>query len=189
MAAMILVSATGLLPPATAIPMTAMAAVLTGCIGIRAAYEKIDLQSLVIVGAMIPFGEALQKTGAASGFADWFVGMMVGAPPQLLFAAVLALTVALTQVVENAAAATLIGPLAYAVAVRADCRPEPFVLGVAICISAAFVTPIAHESTILVMGPGKYRFRDYVRLGLPFAVITWLLTSWLLPLQLPLQGR
>lgn len=187
MATMILVGATGLLPPATVIPMTAMAAVLTGCVGIRAAYEKVDLQVLVIVGAMIPFGEALQSTGAAKDFADWFVGMLAGAPPELLFAAVLALSVAMTQVIENAAAAALLGPLAYAVAIRAGCRPEPFLLGVAICVSAAFVTPVAHESTILVMGPGKYRFRDYVRLGLPFALITWLLTSWLVPLQLPLR--
>lgn len=187
MAAMVLVGATGILPAATAIPMAAMAAVLTGCVGIRAAYEKIDLQALVIVGAMIPFGDALQQTGAAADFAGWFVRQMSGAPPEMLLAAVLLLTVAMTQVIENAAAAALLGPLAAAVAASAGCRPEPFLLGVAICVSAAFVTPVAHESTILVMGPGRYRFRDYVRLGLPLAAITWIVTSWLVPIQLPLR--
>ena len=187
MAAMVLVGATGILPAATAIPMAAMAAVLTGCVGIRAAYEKIDLQALVIVGAMIPFGDALQQTGAAADFAGWFVRQMSGAPPEMLLAAVLLLTVATTQVIENAAAAALLGPLAAAVAASAGCRPEPFLLGVAICVSAAFVTPVAHESTILVMGTGRYRFRDYVRLGLPLAAITWIVTSWLVPIQLPLR--
>jgi di/tricarboxylate transporter len=82
----------------------------------------------------------------------------------------------------------LLAPLATAVAEAAGCRPAPFLLGVAICVSAAFVTPIAHESTILVMGPGKYRFADYTRLGLPFALLTWLVTSLLLPLLHPLRG-
>ena len=187
MAAFVVVGATRLLPPATAIPMAAMAAILTGCVGVRSAYEKIDLQAIVIVGAMIPFGEALQSTGAAGSFAKAAVGLLDGASPQVLFACVLALTVVLTQVIENAAAAVLLAPIAHAVATSAGCRPEPFLLGVAICVSAAFVTPIAHESTILVMGPGKYRFRDYVVLGLPFAAITWAVTVWLLPMQMALR--
>jgi di/tricarboxylate transporter len=73
--------------------------------------------------------------------------------------------VLLTQVIENAAVAVVLAPIAYESPIAAGCRPEPFLLGVAICVSAAFVTPVAHESTILVMGPGRYRFRDYVVLG------------------------
>jgi di/tricarboxylate transporter len=187
MLAMVLAGATGLLAPAVAIPLAAMAAVLCGCVGMRSAYEAIDLQAIVIVGAMIPFGEALQSTGTAGLVANALVRGFGEAPPLLLFALVLAFAVALTQVIENAAVAVLLAPLAYEVAVEAGCRPEPFLLGVAICVSAAFVTPVAHESTILVMGPGKYRFRDYVRLGLPFALLTWLVTVLVLPLLHPLQ--
>ena len=66
-------------------------------------------------------------------------------------------------------------------------QPDAFLLGVAICVSSAFVTPFAHESTILVMGPGRYRFRDYVVLGAPFAIITWIVTSLVLPLITPLK--
>jgi len=187
MLAMVLTSATGLLPPAVAIPATAMAAVLTGCVGIRSAYEKIDLQALVIVGAMIPFGDALQSTGTAQRLADAVVSSFAGTSPQLLLAVVLAFAVLMTQVIENAAVAVVLAPLAAAVARAGGCDPGAFLLGVAICVSAGFVTPIAHESTILVMGPGRYRFRDYVVLGAPFAVLTWLVTTLVLPLWWPLR--
>jgi di/tricarboxylate transporter len=102
--------------------------------------------------------------------------------------ALLLLAVLLTQLIENAAVAVILAPLAYQLALAADCHPEPFLLGVAICVSSAFVTPIAHESTILVMGPGRYKFSDYMRLGIPFALLTWLVTSLALPWFLPLRG-
>lgn len=188
MTAMVLAGATGLLAPAVAIPLAAMAAVLTGTVGIRSAYEAIDLQALVIVGAMIPFGEALQHTGAADALAAAVASSFAGSSPQLLFAVVLLFAVGMTQIIENAAVAVVLAPLAAAVATSAGCHVEPFLLGVAICVSAAFITPIAHESTILVMGPGKYRFRDYTMLGLPFALLTWLVTSLLLPLLHPLRS-
>jgi di/tricarboxylate transporter len=187
MALMVLTTATGLLPPATAIPAAAMAAVLTGCVGMLTAYEKIDLQALVIVGSMIPFGDALQRTGTAQWLADAVVATFAGSSPHLLLAVVLAFAVMLTQVIENAAVAAVLAPLAYEVARAGRCDPAPFLLGVAICVSAAFVTPVAHESTILVMGPGRYRFRDYVVLGAPFAVLTWLVTTLVLPLCWPLR--
>ncbi|HEX5053128.1 MAG TPA: SLC13 family permease [Planctomycetota bacterium] len=188
MAVMVFASALGLLPPAVAIPMAAMATVLTGCVGMRSAYEGMDLQALVIVGAMIPFGEALQKTGTASWLAQAAAGHFADGSPRLLLAVLLLFAVVLTQIIENAAVAVVLAPLAYELAVASGCEPAPFLLGVAICVSAAFVTPMAHESTILVMGPGRYRFRDYVVLGGPFAVLTWLVTSLVLPLLWPLRA-
>ncbi|MEZ6037462.1 MAG: SLC13 family permease [Planctomycetota bacterium] len=187
MAAMVLCSSFGVLSPATAIPFAAMVAVLTGTVGMRSAYEAIDLPALVIVGAMIPFGEAMQKTGTAQSLAETMAGAFDGSPPMLLLGAILLLAVLLTQLIENAAVAVVLAPIAYALAVAADCRPAPFLLGVAICVSSAFVTPVAHESTILVMGPGRYRFRDYVILGGPFAIITWLVTTLTVPLFMPLK--
>ena len=187
MAVMVLCSATGLLEPAVAIPFAAMAAVLTGTVGMRSAYESIDLQALVIVGAMIPFGLALQQTGTAQWVAEGLAGSFAGSSPTMLLASLLLLAVLLTQLIENAAVAVVLAPIAYALAVAADCRPAPFLLGVAICVSSAFVTPVAHESTILVMGPGRYRFRDYVVLGGPFAILTWIVTTVTLPWFMPLQ--
>ncbi len=187
MAAMVISSATGLLPPAVAIPFAAMAAVLCGTVGMRSAYAAIDLQALVIVGAMIPFGAALQVTGTAQWFAEGMVEMFANSSPEVLLAALLLLAVILTQLIENAAVAVLLAPIALALATAANCNPAPFLLGVAICVSSAFVTPFAHESTILVMGPGRYRFRDYVVLGGPFAIITWLVTTIAIPMLIPLQ--
>lgn len=187
MAAMVLCSATGLLAPAVAIPAAAMVAVLTGCVGMRDAYAAMDLQALVIVGAMIPFGEALQQTGTARAFAEWVVGSIGATSPQWLLAALLLLAVLATQLIENAAVAVVLAPIAYDLAVAGGADPRAFLLGVAICVSSAFVTPVAHESTILVMGPGRYRFRDFLVLGAPFALLTWLVTVLLLPLLWPLQ--
>jgi di/tricarboxylate transporter len=184
--AMVLAGATGLLAPAIAIPLAAMAAVLTGCVGMRSAYEAMDLQALVIVGAMIPFGEALQTTGTAQWFAEGMVESLPSDSPRILLGAILLLAMLLTQVIENAAVAVLLAPISYEVAKASGAEPGPFLLATAICVSAAFVTPMAHESTILVMGPGRYRFRDYVVLGAPFAAITWLVTVLLLPLLWPL---
>ncbi|MCB9886093.1 MAG: SLC13 family permease [Planctomycetes bacterium] len=188
MAAMVLVGATGLLSPAVAIPAAALIAVLTKLVGMSGAYAAIDLQSLVIVGAMIPFGTALQTTGTAQWVATQLSESFAGSSPQLLLMAILLLAVLLTQLIENAAVAVILAPLAYELAVTSGCHPEPFLLGVAICVSSAFVTPVAHESTILVMGPGRYRFRDYTLLGAPFALLTWLVTAAVLPLFWPLRG-
>lgn len=187
MAAMVLTSATGLLEPAVAIPFAAMAAVLAGTVGMRRAYETIDLQALVIVGAMIPFGEALQVTGTAQWAAESMAAAFDGLPPQALLGALLLLAVLMTQLIENAAVAVVLAPISFALATAAECDPAPFLLGVAICVSSAFVTPVAHESTILVMGPGRYRFRDYVVLGGPFALLTWLVTTLTLPWFVPLR--
>lgn len=187
MTTMVAVSATGLLAPAVAIPMAALLVILTGCVGMRTAYDNLDLQALVIVGAMIPFGTALQTTGTAPALAAALAEAMANSSPHLLFAALLLVAVLFTQLIENAAVAVILAPIAYELAVAGGCDPRPFLLGVAICVSTAFMTPMAHESTILVMGPGRYRFRDYVVFGAPFALLTWGVTTLVLPLLYPLK--
>ena len=81
----------------------------------------------------------------------------------VILASVLLVTVILTQFIENTAVAVILAPIAYEMAVSTGGDPRRFCLGVAICVSSAFMTPVAHESTILVMGPGRYAFRDYLR--------------------------
>jgi len=188
LALMVLSGALGWLSPSATIPMAAMAAVLTGCVGLRAAYEAIDLPTLIIVGAMIPFGEALQTTGTAQWFAQGLTEMVGVEAPHLTLAVLLLLALVLTQIIENAAVAVLLAPLAYEMALASGADPRPFFLGMAVCISASFITPIAHESTLLVMGPGRYRFRDYVVIGAPFAIITWLVTTLAVPWLWPLTS-
>ncbi len=179
-------AASGLLEPGFAVVLAAVLAILCRLVGIREAYESFDLQALVVVGAMIPYGFALEKTGTAHDLAMWVTGSFASLGPHALLAALLLLTLLVTQVIENAAAAIILAPVGYELALSSGANPMPFLLGVAICTSAAFMTPVAHESTLLVMGPGGYRFRDYLRLGTPLAVITWLVTVAVLPWLYPL---
>jgi di/tricarboxylate transporter len=180
-------AATKLLAPAVVIPLAAMIAVLAGCVGMRQAYEAIDWMAIVVVGAMIPYGVALEETGTARLLAASVTEVFRPFGSQALFAAVLFVTVALTQLIENAAVAIIFSPVALELALSAGANPKPFLLGIAICVSSAFMTPVAHESTILVMGPGRYEFRHYLKLGTPFALLTWLITTLLLPLIYPLH--
>ena len=98
---------------------------------------------------------------------------------------ILLLAVVLTQFVENAAVAILLAPIAYRISLEDGLDPKPFLVGLAICVSAAFCSPVAHESTILVMGPGQYRFKHYLQIGGAMAGLTWFLATWLTPLIWP----
>jgi di/tricarboxylate transporter len=175
-----------LLEPVVAVAFAAVLLVLLGCVKLREAYQSIEWSALVVVGGMIPFGLALEKTGTAERFAEAVVGAIGvhGAP--FLLGAFLLLAVALTQLIENAAVAIVLSPIGYGIALEAGLNPRPFLLGMAIVVSAAFMTPIAHESTILVMGAGRYRFAHYLAVGTGFALITWLVVSMLMPSYLPL---
>lgn len=185
--AIVVVSATRLLPPSVVILAAAVIAVLARTIGAREAYRSLDMQALVVVGAMIGYGHALETTGTARLVAEAAASTMHGFGPHAMFAALLLLTVVLTQLIENAAVAIILAPVGYELAVAAQANPMPFLLGVAICTSSAFMTPVAHESTILVMAPGRYRFADYLRLGTPLALIVWGVTTLVLPIFYPLQ--
>ena len=91
----------------------------------------------------------------------------------------------LTQLIENAAVAIILAPVAFEMARATGANPKPFLVGLAICVSAAFCTPVAHESTILVMGPGRYQFKHYLQVGALMALLTWLVASLLTPLVWP----
>ena len=97
------------------------------------------------------------------------------------------LAIILTHLIDNSATAIILAPLAYQIARELHVNPKPFLVALAICISASFSTPIAHESTILVMGPGRYQFKHYLKIGGVMALITWLAAMWLTPLVWPFR--
>ena len=177
----------GILPPPVSIPLAAFLVILFGCINLNDAYSTIDWRTIVTLGGMIPFGLALEKTGAAAAVAHGLVDTFAGLDPLLLLGAVLLLAVGLTQVIENAAVAIILAPIAYQVATATGINPKPFMVALAVCVSSAFCTPVAHESTILVLGPGGYRFRHYLQLGSVLALITWLIGLFVTPLVWPLH--
>lgn len=188
MAAVIAFSIAGLLAPNISIPLAAVLAILLGCISVRAAYAAIDWPTLVILGGMIPFGIALEETGAAEAIASFVVQFFSDTSPMVILGALLLIAILLTQVIENAAVAIIVAPIAYQVAQFTSLDPKAMLIPLAICISAGFATPVAHESTIIVMGPGEYKFKHYLLIGGVLAVITWGVTTMVTPLVWPLAN-
>jgi di/tricarboxylate transporter len=173
---------TDLLSPAVSIPLAAVLVVLLGCIDLESAYDAVDWQAIFTTAGMIPFGLAVEKAGAVQALSHWAVSSMAGFGPLLLLALLLIVALILTHFIDNSATAVILAPLAYEMAVELRVDPYPFMVALAICISASFSTPIAHESTILVMGPGRYRFGHYLKIGGVMAILTWLIATWVSPL-------
>jgi di/tricarboxylate transporter len=180
--AVILAAITGILTPALSIPLAAVAVLLLGLVKVTDTYRSVDWPAVATAGGMISFGLALEKTGAAGALAHAIVANFQWAGANLILGALLMFTVALTQLIENAAVAIILAPIAYQIAVESHADPKPFMIGLAICISTSFCTPVAHETTMLVMGPGRYRFKDYLSIGSGMAIIAWLLATIVTPM-------
>lgn len=175
-----------LLPAPVALTAAALGMVMAGVLDLKEAYASIDWPIVVLLGAMIPVGQALESTGGAALLAG---GLLAGAahwPPVAVLALALIATMFLSDVVNNAAAALLMAPIAIQVALGLGVSPDPFLLAVAIGASCAFLTPIGHQSNTLVMGPGGYQFGDYWRVGLALealiVVVALPLLLWFWPL-------
>jgi di/tricarboxylate transporter len=188
MLGVVVAAVTGTLSPPIAIPLAAMLAILLRCVKVKDAYEAVDWQAVVTVAGMIPFGLALEKTGAATGLAHATVAVLKELGPLAVMTALLAFAVVLTQLIENAAVAIILAPVAFQMAKETGVDPKPFLVGLAICVSSAFCTPVAHESTILVMGPGGYQFKHYLQVGGVLALLTWLIGSLVTPVVWPFGG-
>ncbi len=167
----ILSAAFGLAPVQIAFSVAAVAMVLAGLLSLREVYESIEWPIIILLGAMIPVGQALETTGGAQRIAEWIIALHDVLPPAAVLAVVLIATMFLSDLVNNAAAAVLMAPIALGVAAGLEASPDPFLMSVAIGASCAFLTPIGHQANALVMGPGGYRFGDYWRLGLPLEIV------------------
>jgi di/tricarboxylate transporter len=182
LAGIIVAAMTGLLTPALSIPLAAAAVLLLGCIKVTDTYKSVDWPAVATAGGMISFGLALEKTGAAAALAHTIVSTFQWFGPNLILGALLVFTVALTQIIENAAVAIILAPIAFQIALESHADPKPFMIGLAVCISTSFCTPIAHETTMLVMGPGRYRFKHYLSAGSGMAIIAWLIATLVAPI-------
>lgn len=169
------------LSPAVSIPLAALAVILFDCIKLRDVYEVVDWQAVVTAAGLIPFGLAVEKTGAAQAIAQGATSALQDFGPLALLGGLLLVALVLTHFIDNSAVGIILAPIAYHVALQMGVDPKPFMVGMAVCISASFCTPFAHESTILVMGPGRYQFRHYLKVGGALALLTWLAATWLTP--------
>ena len=170
MTAIILVI-TGLLPVQAVFPMAAVAMVLAGVLPLKDVYTSIDWPVIILLGAMIPVGNALETSGGADSIAGAIMGAGAQMPAWALLGLILVVTMFLSDIINNAATVVLMAPVAIGVAEGMGLSLDPFLMAVAVGGSCAFLTPIGHQSNTLVMGPGGYRFTDYWRMGLPLEVI------------------
>jgi di/tricarboxylate transporter len=170
-AVMILCATLGWLSMPVALAIAALGMVLLDIVSPREIYDSIDWPIVVLLGAMIPIGAAFQDSGTAGLIAQTLVGLVAGFGPAVVLGLVLVLTMTLSDVINNAATAVVMGPVALSVATKLGVAADPFLMAVAVGASCAFLTPIGHQNNMLVMGPGGYHFGDYWRLGLPLEVL------------------
>src|SRR5690554_295758 len=161
----------GWVTPPVALVACAVAMVLAGLLEAGDAYKAIDWSVVVLLAAMIPVGQALETTGGADLIARQILAISEGQAPWLVLSIILVGTMLLSNVVNNAAAAILVAPIALGVAGQLGLSSDATLMAVAIGASCAFLTPIGHQSNALVMEPAGYRFGDYWRLGLPLSVV------------------
>ncbi|MBN2400978.1 MAG: SLC13 family permease [Spirochaetes bacterium] len=160
-----------LLPVQVSFGMAAVTFVLTGLLPVKDVYKSVDWPVIVMLGAMIPLGQALETTGGAELIASLILNLGNSLPPWAMLTIVLVVTMFLSDIINNAATVVLMAPIGINIAAGIDASIDPFLIAVAIGGSSAFLTPIGHQSNTLVMGPGGYKFFDYWRMGFPLEIL------------------
>jgi di/tricarboxylate transporter len=172
--AAILLTSLEVLPVQIALTLAALAMILTRIIPIRDLYTSVEWPVIVLLGAMMPLGEALEATGGAATVAEALLAVGAGLPSVVTLGLLFVVTMILSNIINNAAAAVLMAPIAIGIAKTLGVSADPFLMATCIACSSPFLTPIGHQSCTLVMGPGGYRFGDYWRLGLPLSILVML---------------
>jgi di/tricarboxylate transporter len=157
------------------IPITAVMGVvlmiLTGCLTMEEAYRAIEWKAIFLIAGMLPLGIAMEQTGAARFLAEGMVGMVGGLGPLAVMGGLFLLAALASQVMPNPAVAVLLAPIALNTATDLGVSPYPLMMTVAVSASAAFLSPVGHSANLLIMGPGGYRFSDYIKVGLPLTLL------------------
>ncbi len=170
-AAAIAAASFGVLSIPIALSLAVAATVLFGLLPVRELYEGVDWPVIVLLGALIPVGGALEKTGATEVIANAIHQATAGQSAVLVLVLLMVVTMTLSDILNNAATAVVMAPIGVGIAERLDASPDPFLMAVAVGASCAFLTPIGHQNNALIMGPGGYRFWDYWRMGLPLEIL------------------
>jgi di/tricarboxylate transporter len=154
-----------------ALAIAVMAMVLVSIIPVRELYDGVDWSVVVLLGAMIPVGQAMQDTGTTTVIAEGISKLVGHYPAIVALTVVLVLTMTLSDIINNAATAVVMAPISVGIANQLGVSSDCFLMAVAIGASCAFLTPIGHQNNALIMGPGGYRFGDYWRMGLPLEIL------------------
>lgn len=167
----IIAATAGLVSIVVALAAVAGVFVLLNIVPPRDLYTSVDWPVVVLLAALIPVGDALSASGTTGVVVSAFLGLQEGWPPALVLTTLMILTMMLTDVINNAATAVVMAPMAIATASGLGVSPDPFLMAVAIGASSALLTPIGHQNNTLILGPGGYVFGDYWRMGLPLDVL------------------
>ncbi len=175
----------GLVPNVLAALIGCLLFGLAGCIDMNAAYRSIHWQTLILIVGMLPFSIALQEAGGTDLAAQWLLSTVGSGSARLVLAMLFAVTALLGLFISNTATAVLMAPVAVALADALGASPYPFAMTVALAASAAFMTPVSSPVNMLVVGPGNYRFVDFVKIGAPLTLVALAVTVLLVPVILP----
>lgn len=167
----IICTAFGLISIQLALGIATVAMAVSNIVPVREFYNGVDWPVVVLLGAMIPLGGALETTGTTGLLVDGILSIAGDLSPVLLLALLLVITMTVSDVLNNAATAILMAPIAYNIAVTLNLNPDAFLMAIAVGASCAFLTPVGHQNNALVMGPGGYHFGDYWRMGLPLEIV------------------
>lgn len=173
-ASVVLAAALDFVPIAISSFVGATAVIITGCLNLRQARRAIDGQIILIVAASLAMGAALQATGGASYLAHLLISIMQGASPVMVMSALFLLMAGVTNILSNNASAVLFTPIAVNAATELGVDPKMFIYAVILACNCSFITPIGYQTNLLVMGPGHYKFSDFMRSGIPLAIIMWI---------------
>ena len=170
----------------TAMVIGSVLMVLTGCLTMDEAYQSIEWRSVFLIAGMLPLGTVMETTGTAQFLADGIVDFAGSWGPLAVLAGIYILAGLITEPMSNAAATVLMVPIAIVIALELGANPQSFVLAVVIGASTSFLTPVGHQSNVLVFGPGGYRFADFTRVGWLLNVVLVIVALLVIPLFWPL---
>lgn len=176
----------GYAPIAVAAVVGSSIMVLTGCLNMEQAYHAIDWRAIFLIAGMLPLGTAMQDSGAAAFLASQVMELLGDAGPWPVIMGLYVLTAAATMIIPTAALVVLMSPIVLSAMSDLGLSPETAMIAIAIAASASFTSPISHPANILVMGPGGYRFIDYIKLGVPLTILVFVMVMVLLPILWPL---
>ncbi len=187
--AVVLLVSFGVLPIVTAATAGCAALMLTGCMRPSEVYRAIDLSLVFILAGSLALGAALNKTGITTVLADWLAGVSTDTGPFLIMVAFFVLAVVISELMSNSGTVALLGPITIAVASKMGINPMSLLAAITFGSSAAFAMPIGYQTSLMIYGPGGYRFKDFILMGIPLDLILALLALLLIPYFWPLGVR
>ncbi|GGW67708.1 SLC13 family permease [Alishewanella tabrizica] len=187
LALMVFLMVSDLVPAVVAVLITCLSLGACRCIDLASAYKAISWPSIMLIVGMLPFAQALQLTGGVDLLVNQWLSLMGNASYHAVLAAVFILTTLLSLFISNTATAVLMAPVAISLASAFQASPYPFAMMVALGASAAFMTPVASPVNTLVLGPGQFKFSDFLKIGTPLTVILLIISVIMVPWLYPLH--